>query len=28
MAKNIIYILCPSGHRRKVQMTLNSSLLQ
>jgi hypothetical protein len=29
MAKNItISILCPSGHRRKAQMTPNSNLLQ
>ncbi|CAF2947254.1 unnamed protein product [Rotaria sp. Silwood2] len=28
MAKNLIHILCPSGHRRKVQMMPNSSLMQ
>jgi hypothetical protein len=28
MAKNTINILCPSGHRRKAQMTPNSNLLQ
>ena len=28
MSKNTINILCPSGHRRKTQMTPNSNLLQ
>ncbi|CAF1559446.1 unnamed protein product, partial [Rotaria sp. Silwood1] len=28
MAKATIMILCPSGHRRKAQMTPNSNLLQ
>ncbi|CAF1207599.1 unnamed protein product [Rotaria sordida] len=28
MSKATITILCPSGHRRKVQMTPNSNLLQ
>jgi hypothetical protein len=28
MAKNTINILCPSGHRRKAQMTPNTNLLQ
>ncbi len=28
MAKNTINISCPSGHRRKAQMTPNSNLLQ
>lgn len=28
MSKAAILILCPSGHRRKVQMTPNSNLLQ
>ncbi|CAF4358855.1 unnamed protein product, partial [Rotaria sp. Silwood2] len=28
MAKATITILCPSGHRRKAQMTPNSNLLQ
>jgi hypothetical protein len=28
MAKATITILCPSGHRRKAQMTPNGNLLQ
>jgi hypothetical protein len=28
MAKATIMILCPSGHRRKAQMTPNNNLLQ